>query len=893
MKTCFLPMFFILVLSTINISAAVRYVNVNGANPLAPYTSWAEAATNIQDAINEAEAGDTVLVTNGIYQSGASFPEIGSNRVYLAKSLTVQSVNGPAVTVIQGYQAPGTIDGTNAVRCVYMSAGVLSGFTLTNGATLSDGDYFGGGVYCISTSCLVSNCIIAGNYADSGGGGANSGTLVNCILSGNSVGAFQSGGGGATRGSVLINCLLTQNFSASFGGAADECTLLNCTVVSNSAAETGGSLQDCTTKNTIAYYNFSDYTNADLPGADVFTNCCVSFNNNVGANNFTNPPLFANPAAGNYRLLPWSPCINAGNNSFITYTVLGGNQGNTIITNNTDLAGNPRIVGGTIDIGAYEFQSPLHFVRLTDTNPVAPFSTWLTAATNLQDAIDAANAGDLIVVSNGVYQSGATLVGQDALPNRIVIDQAITVQSLNGPAATIIAGNGAVGDASTGIRCAYLANGAVLSGFTLANGATQNSETSSNDENGGGVWCQSDSVVVTNCILTGNHAFANGGAAYQGTFDNCLIISNVASFGGGLYACIANSTLILSNLAQGGNGGGACSNILNNCFLQNNRSVVNGGGAFGSTLVNCAVLNNLAGDAGGGLCACVANSTLLSSNVDDGGNGGGACSNVLNNCVLQYNRTFASGAGAYDSALVNCTVVSNTASVAGGGVAGGSATNSIVFGNYTLNNENLNWNNALMSYCDTEPLPESGFGNITNDPAFVDLAANNFNLQSNSPCINSGDNVVVTSSTDFAGNPRIVGGTVDIGAYEYQTPASIISYAWLQRYGLPTDGSADFVDLDGTGLNVDQDWIAGLNPTNPASVLALLPPAPANNTNGVTVTWQSVQGINYFIQRSSNLTAQPAFTTIQTNLVGNLGSTSYTDTNAVGAGPYFYRVGVQ
>lgn len=190
------------------------------------------------------------------------------------------------------------------------------------------------------------------------------------------------------------------------------------------------------------------------------------------------------------------------------------------------------------------------------------------------------------------------------------------------------------------------------------------------------------------------------------------------------------------------------------------------------------------------------------------------------------------------------------------------------------------------------PLPASGFGNITNPPLFINTN-NDFHLQSNSPCINSGNNSYVANAIDLDGNPRIVGGTVDIGAYEYKAPSSILSYAWAQQYGLPTDGSADYLDLDATGMKNWQKSIAGLNPTNPASVLAMLPLVNANNSSGVTVNWQSVNTRTYYLQRATNLIAQPAFSALQSNLVGQAGSTSYTDTNAVGGGPFFYRVGVQ
>jgi hypothetical protein len=526
-------------------------------------------------------------------------------------------------------------------------------------------------------------------------------------------------------------------------------------------------------------------------------------------------------------------------------------------------------------------------VRYVDAGslaPTVPYTNWATAAVAIQDAVDAAVSGDEIMVTNGIYATGGRPVGSNLLTNRVALDKPLTLKSVNGPQFTVIQGWQVPGttNGDTAIRCVYLGSHATVAGFTLTNGATRNVKGGNAlDDSGGGVWCDSTRPVMTNCVVSGNAAESEGGGVYGGTLNNCVLSGNM---NGGAWSSTLNHCVVTGNF--GSFVGGVFQSVLADCLLATNSSVA-GGAASYSVLSNCTLVGNSASSFGGGTYVSTLVRCSLTGN-SCGEEGGGAWGSSLNNCVLS-NNSARTGGGTAKSSLTNCTVIGNWATDTGG-VWLDNIANCIVYYNTASNGVN----NALaqfISYSCTTPLPMSGCGNITNEPDFVSLTSGDFHLQSNSPCINSGNNACVTSSTDLDGHPRIAGGTVDMGAHEFQTPASVISYAWLQYFGLATDGSADYADPDGDGFNNWQEWVAGTDPTSSLSALRMLDSLVT--ASGVTLIWQSVTNRSYFIEWSTNLAAHPPFAILATNISGQLDTTAYTDTKLSGCGAVLYRVGVQ
>ncbi len=376
----------------------------------------------------------------------------------------------------------------------------------------------------------------------------------------------------------------------------------------------------------------------------------------------------------------------------------------------------------------------------------------------IQAAIDACANGDTVIVSPGTYYENINFNGKN-----------ITLTSLdpndsNIAASTIIDGN-AAGSVITFTGTED--ESCVLSGFTITNGYIDGNAM------GSGICGNNTGACVRKCNIIANSTSSSAGtrgggiANLHGYIDSCLIQHNYTMRGGGgLYNCdgpITNCS-ILSNHTPLYSGGGLdnCDGPISNCVIAYNEGDIDAGGLSycNGPITNCKIIGNWTRHADGG--------------------GLGYCNGPITGCVIASNRSFGSGGGLLGCSgpITNCTVANNRAEGYnwgnGGGLAGctGSITNCIVCGNTALKDGDQLYRCSDPNYSCIQDWTGGGVENINTDPCFVNPDVNDFHLLPDSPCINAGDPnyAAEPNETDLDGNPRVTGGRIDMGAYEYWPP---------------------------------------------------------------------------------------------------------------------------
>lgn len=196
----------------------------------------------------------------------------------------------------------------------------------------------GGGFFLSGSGGVIRRCTISNNYAVFYGGGVHfeepalTGYIENSIIVSNRSGQ-RAGGVMLNGGGTMRNCLLTRNLSASGGGFYGRYVNYKgvgagahtCTIVSNTATLSGGggylgdSMNENCLINSVIWSNAAaSYFDVAATGANTnaFRYCCAQFTvpPQPNAGNISSDPQFVNPAVGDYRLLPGSPCVNAGTN---------------------------------------------------------------------------------------------------------------------------------------------------------------------------------------------------------------------------------------------------------------------------------------------------------------------------------------------------------------------------------------------------------------------------------------------------------------------------------------------------------------------------------------------------------------------------------------------------
>ena len=428
----------------------------------------------------------------------------------------------------------------------------------------------------------------------------------------------------------------------------------------------------------------------------------------------------------------------------------------------TDNAGKSVVLGGNVNVTVKA--SKIVGVGEVDTDVFAHSTHLVKASDDLQAKIDAAVAGDKLLLAAGTYKGLFTLKDGVSISGGWNADFTVCDPS---DYKTILDGEKKGRVVS---QTATFTNQTVISGLVITNGEN------TTDVNGGGAYVRKG-CVIENCEIYGNRAIG----------------SDSKGHGGGLWVdteTIVRNCHIHDNYAQNTGGGAVVKGQISYCIIENNNAPDNVGGGLqihgGSsannmigTMYNCIVRNNSSKNGGG----------IRSYNFTQ-----------IANCLVYGNTATANGVSGVlcnnDAAsVVNCTIVNNyDAADAAGNSSGllinsnGTIKNCIIYGNYSksktadtavqvyINHKYTHFHNNAHTEGGLKVKSDWDTARNKNSqiiPAgtniFTDASKSDFTLSSAATmCIDKGNTSIYGfMTTDLAGNSRQV-GTVDIGCYEYQ-----------------------------------------------------------------------------------------------------------------------------
>jgi PKD repeat protein len=517
------------------------------------------------------------------------------------------------------------------------------------------------------------------------------------------------------------------------------------------------------------------------------------------------------------------------------------------------------------------------FINYVATNGlhVAPFTNWVTAATNVQSAINACPVGGTTLVGPGEYSWRGT----------VRVSKRMTLAGTGDPGATTLDGEGVtrvmqVDHADAFVHSLTLANGFAShgAGLDLRAGVVSNVVIQGNAAiyDGGG-FRVSGNALLTHSTVSGNTAATHAGGQATGIArvrDVDFIGNQATGHAGGLgveFLATADACVLRGNQA-GTDGGGLYvveGGVVRNSMVQSNHAGRAAAGAYvrGGRIENMHIAQNQsAGDVGGVYLSegATAVSSLIVGNVATGQVGG----------VMATAEDYEF----LPTVVSSSTIVNNESASSAAGLWLGphaQVRNAIVSGNVTATGDPseyvLDGEGQQVAHSRIWPLRAWFDHSLSADPLFV--GGGDWSLQPASPLINAGSNEAwMASATDLAGQPRIQNLVVDLGAYE--------SPYWSRYIDMDGDGYMDYVEA----------VLLGTDPDDPDSYLGMSRGGMDPVDGGVMVRWHSVAGKQYHVDRSTNLVAEPAFEEWLQNVEGAPDVTTVYDADYTNAPAAYYRI---